>query len=244
MTSAFRSCYMPDVWFALHHPEYEYFWNWEMDVRYVGDYHDLFLKTERFAARERWQPDMRAYQQFHIPAISSWTTQMAADESDAEADYISFLPIFDPRGSGWHFENDLFGFENGTDQDRRASINTCNRVSRRLLLAMHKMHSEDKRLFFCEAMGPSTALLAGYKAVYAPHPIYFDNDWTPETLDDRINDHAFYAHERDVGSSTYYYNAGHAFQLYRDWRLAGKRGIRTCRKPVLLHPIKSFSLYE
>jgi hypothetical protein len=33
---------MPVQRFALHHPEYTYVWNWEMDTRFTGNYLELF----------------------------------------------------------------------------------------------------------------------------------------------------------------------------------------------------------
>lgn len=36
--SSYRSCFMPLQKFALDHPEYDNFWNWELDVRSTFDY--------------------------------------------------------------------------------------------------------------------------------------------------------------------------------------------------------------
>ncbi|KAK6072812.1 hypothetical protein SCUP515_07137 [Seiridium cupressi] len=41
VTGVFRSGHWPMQWFSQQHPEYEFFWNWEMDVRYTGHYYEF-----------------------------------------------------------------------------------------------------------------------------------------------------------------------------------------------------------
>ncbi|KAF1988009.1 hypothetical protein K402DRAFT_392293 [Aulographum hederae CBS 113979] len=70
---AYRSTFMPVTYFAHLHPEYEYFWQWEMDVRFIGHYYDLFSKVSKWAdAQPRkllWERSSR----FYVPHVhGSW----------------------------------------------------------------------------------------------------------------------------------------------------------------------------
>ncbi|MBE7179642.1 MAG: DUF3405 domain-containing protein, partial [Terriglobus roseus] len=69
----YRSAFMPVQYFAHRHPEFEHFWHWEMDVRYVGHYYELVDKVSRWArAQPRkglWERNAR----FYIPSEhGSW----------------------------------------------------------------------------------------------------------------------------------------------------------------------------
>jgi hypothetical protein len=69
----YRSAHLPLQWFAHNHPEYAFFWNWEMDVRYTGHWHKLFSALSNFAdAQPRkglWERNARYY----VPSIhGSW----------------------------------------------------------------------------------------------------------------------------------------------------------------------------
>jgi uncharacterized protein DUF3405 len=70
---AFRSHFMALTWFAHQHPEYEQFWQFEMDMRYTGHLYELLSKaTEWSAAQPRkflWERNAR----FYIPSEhGSW----------------------------------------------------------------------------------------------------------------------------------------------------------------------------
>ncbi|KAJ5097250.1 hypothetical protein N7456_007971 [Penicillium angulare] len=69
----YRSTYMPMQYFAHQHPEYDYFWNWEMDARYTGHWYHLFDKVSEWArAQPRkglWERNAR----FYVPSVhGSW----------------------------------------------------------------------------------------------------------------------------------------------------------------------------
>lgn len=65
----YRSTYMPMQYFAYQHPEYDYFWNWEMDARYTGHWYHLFDKVGQWAkAQPRkglWERNAR----FYVPSV-------------------------------------------------------------------------------------------------------------------------------------------------------------------------------
>lgn len=66
---AYRSTYMPVTYFAHQHPEYEFFWHWEMDVRYTGHYYHLFEQVSKWSdAQPRkglWERNAR----FYVPSV-------------------------------------------------------------------------------------------------------------------------------------------------------------------------------
>ncbi|KAF7590060.1 hypothetical protein BBP40_003313 [Aspergillus hancockii] len=65
----YRSTHMPLQYFAHQHPEYDYFWNWEMDARYTGHWYHFFDKVISWArAQPRkglWERNAR----FYVPSV-------------------------------------------------------------------------------------------------------------------------------------------------------------------------------
>ncbi|KAL2259606.1 hypothetical protein VTK26DRAFT_6656 [Humicola hyalothermophila] len=61
----YRSAHMALQYFAMTHPEYEYFWNWELDLRYLGNYYELFDRLSKWAKKqsrvELWERSARYY---------------------------------------------------------------------------------------------------------------------------------------------------------------------------------------
>lgn len=69
----YRSTYMCMQYFAHQHPEYDYFWNWEMDARNTGHWYHLFDKIVNWAREQPrkglWERNAR----FYVPSIhGSW----------------------------------------------------------------------------------------------------------------------------------------------------------------------------
>ncbi|OCK82188.1 hypothetical protein K432DRAFT_349527 [Lepidopterella palustris CBS 459.81] len=125
------------------------------------------------------------------------------------ADFITLLPIWDPRNTSWSYKDKIWNYipgvhpifnqEHPADDkfthpdfkhiERRAYINTVVRFSKKLLLAMHNENLVGRSMQ--AEMWPSTvALQHGLKAVYAPHPIYADRFWPPEYADAIYNAHS------------------------------------------------------
>lgn len=286
-------------WFAQRHPEYEYFWNWELDLRYTGHYFEFFNSAANWADKQPrkylwernerfWIPGLHGrYQDFmdHVekeviaskepspwgPLINDGIVSTATmppttlDRDNYEwgvgepADLISFSPLFDPTKNAWSLRYDVTGYGD-TAPPRRTSIITVGRFSRRLLQAMHEEVSRNKHTMFPEMFPGSIALHHGLKAVYIPHPIYFDRRWPLENLDSVFN-HAqtpelsvYYwpftpgTSEHNFFTSTYYYNTEFGPQLWHRW-LGQKDGDyggpdmeresgRMCLRGVLMHPVK------
>ncbi|MCJ1254309.1 hypothetical protein MMC24_002124 [Lignoscripta atroalba] len=69
----YRSSFMPLQYFAHQHPEYDYFWNWEMDIRYTGHWYHLFDNIRRFAKEQPRKGLWERNGRFYIPFIhGSW----------------------------------------------------------------------------------------------------------------------------------------------------------------------------
>ncbi|KAF4123379.1 Protein of unknown function (DUF3405) [Geosmithia morbida] len=294
----YRGLTMAMQHFAYMHPEYDYFWQWEMDVRYTGHYHDLFTKLESWAkAQPRkglWERNGRFYfpevhgtwedfsQMARIqnemgtinadnvwdsaPGIkpdpnsvgkkrkSIWGPVRPADTDDwfepgndpipprggpekdksewgvgEEADYISLNPMFDPEGTTWGLRDDITGYNktNG-GPPRRANIITTSRMSRRLLMTMHRMTAYKKQFAFPEMWPATVALQHGYKAVFAPHPLYVDRKWPVDFMSQTFNGgrdgsvggartSVFGDREHNLLGLSWFYNAGFGPNLYRRW---------------------------
>ncbi|KFH44982.1 hypothetical protein ACRE_041920 [Hapsidospora chrysogenum ATCC 11550] len=294
----YRGLSMAMQYFAYQHPEYDHFWQWEMDVRYTGHYYDLFSKIENWAkAQPRkglWERNAR----FYFPEVhGSWEdfSQMARiqnemgtigadnvwanapglqddpdrarkprkivwgpvrpdDDNDwfepandplpppggpekdrytwgvgEEADYIALNPLFDPDGTTWGLKDDITGFNttNG-GPPRRANIITTSRVSRRLLMTMHKSTAYKKQFAFPEMWPATVALHHGYKAVFAPHPLYVDRKWPVEFMAQTFNGgrdgssggartSVFGDREHNLKGLSWFYNSGFGPNLYRRW---------------------------
>jgi len=61
----YRGAHFPLQWFAQQHPEYDFFWNWEMDLRLTGHYYE-FNKAITTWAKEQprkglWERSSRYY---------------------------------------------------------------------------------------------------------------------------------------------------------------------------------------
>ncbi|KAF2741994.1 hypothetical protein M011DRAFT_472581 [Sporormia fimetaria CBS 119925] len=70
---AYRSTFLPVMYFAHQHPEFDFFWHWEMDVRYTGHYYHLFSQVSKWAAAQPrkglWERNAR----FYVPSVhGSW----------------------------------------------------------------------------------------------------------------------------------------------------------------------------
>ncbi|QIW96877.1 hypothetical protein AMS68_002395 [Peltaster fructicola] len=48
----YRSTFMPVQYFAHKHPEYDFIWNWEMDIRYTGHFYHLFDRASKWSREQ------------------------------------------------------------------------------------------------------------------------------------------------------------------------------------------------
>lgn len=63
----YRSAHMPLQHFAIMHPEYQHFWNWEMDMRYVGNYYELFDRLASWAQEQSREELWERSQKYYVP---------------------------------------------------------------------------------------------------------------------------------------------------------------------------------
>lgn len=69
----YRSTFMPMQYFASQHPEYDYFWNWEMDLRYTGHWYHFFDKVISWARAQPRKGLWERNSRFYVPSVhGSW----------------------------------------------------------------------------------------------------------------------------------------------------------------------------
>ncbi|OHE91981.1 hypothetical protein CORC01_12717 [Colletotrichum orchidophilum] len=274
----YRSAQMPLQVFALQHPEYAHFWNWEMDMRYIGSYYELLDRLGSWAKQQTRTLLWERSSKYYIPAEhGSWDEfasvverelnasgrrailgpqifpgrmSLKSEEAGAsilpascarggdpnecgvgeEADLITLNPLFDADESGWVFAKDVTGYEMVfAPPPRRCSIVTASRLSRRLLAAMHEEMWRLHHSMFSEMFPASMALHHGFKAAYAPHPVFLDRAWYPfNTIEKAFNggrDGTTGGHgspfdirnEHNHKGTSWYYNSEFAGLLWRRW---------------------------
>ncbi|KAI1501728.1 hypothetical protein F5X99DRAFT_381508 [Biscogniauxia marginata] len=292
----YRGLQMAMQHFAYQHPEYDYFWQWEMDIRYTGHYYDFFTKVEKWAKEQPrkglWERNAR----FYLPSVHGtwedfkqmarvqaemgtkgadnlwdgvpnagkkaastggdkiiWGPERPKDPNDwfepdndpvpattyekdkyvwgvgEEADYITFNPMFDPEGTTWGLADDITGYNTSEGSPpRRAQIITASRMSRRLLMTMHRETAFMKHHAFPEMWPGTVALQHGYKGVFTPHPLYVDREWPTEVFAQTLNNgkngasggsrtSVFGQREHNLVGLTWFYSSGFAPNMYRRW---------------------------
>ncbi|KAN0069926.1 Protein of unknown function (DUF3405) domain containing protein [Elaphomyces granulatus] len=334
----YRSTFMPVQYFAYLHPEYDYFWHWEMDMRYTGHWYHLFDKASSWAREQPrkglWERNAR----FYVPSVHGpWEdfkhlvrvqTEMgtnspnnmwvplklkgdASDQNNGEAagrqgdkfiwgperphesdifevdgegnppttmekdkyewgvgedaDLIVFNPLFDPEGTTWVLKDDVTGYNKSNGQPpRRVAIIAASRLSRKLLMTMHRETTIKRHTMFSEMWPATTALHHGFKAVYVPHSVYIDRRWPPRYLESVFNagrngasggarTAVFGDREHNFRGTTWFYSAGFSPNLWRRWlgyRVDNDGGEeeeladegRMCLPPMLIHPIKDVEM--
>ena len=328
----YRGAYMALQYFSHQNPEYKYLWNWEMDVRYTGQWYHLFDRVSQWSKDQPRKGLWERNGRFYIPSVHGnwddfrqmirvqsemgtnsphnvwsglkagaagipgspqgktdrlvWGPEGPADMLDGqddpsppttpdkdkytwgvgeEADLITFSPLFDPDGTTWFYVNDVTGYNNTEGlPPRRATIGTSSRLSRRLLQTMHRETVLERHHMFSEMWPASVALHHGYKAVYAPHPVYIDREWPTAYLAGVMNGgrngasggartSVYGGREHNFKGTTWFYDAGFAPNLWRRWlgikvdndggeqeEMAGEG--RMCLPGMLLHPVKGVNL--
>jgi hypothetical protein len=185
-----------------------------------------------------------------------------------DADLITIGPIFNPVGSDWVIANQIWGYRDddhkSIDLPRRTTIITQSRVSKRLLDIMHVENMRGNHI--ASEMTPQTvALLHGLKAVFAPHPVFFDRPWNGSFLEKWFNpgpknvaggqgSAAGWGRERRYQGSTWYYRTEPPMRMYNhwmgyeDWDMGGPEWEaihgRPCLPPIMMHPIKDVNVTE
>lgn len=66
---AYRSLHFPLQYFASQHPEFDYFWQWEIDIRVTGHYGELFEKIAEWADKQDRDHLWERSSKFFIPSL-------------------------------------------------------------------------------------------------------------------------------------------------------------------------------
>ncbi|KAJ5968865.1 hypothetical protein N7501_005113 [Penicillium viridicatum] len=200
--------FQPMQIFSRLNPQYDFFWQFEMDSRYTGHFYNFLQQATEFAKQQPRKNLWERNSYFYIPAVhGSWddfTDQVDQSMTGVnsiwgphpakgiegvgeEADVITWLPQFDPRHTEWPFADRVFNFRQKGRTPRRASVVAMSRVSARLLRLMHKDKTE-KGFGLASEMSPTSwALYYGLKAVQVPQPIYHAHETNPVELNLRAN---------------------------------------------------------
>lgn len=79
-----RSMHMALQWFATHHPEYDFFWNWEMDLRFVGHWYEFFDRVGKWADGQPRRGAWERTDRFYVPsAHGDWDSFVQDTETRA-----------------------------------------------------------------------------------------------------------------------------------------------------------------
>lgn len=92
----YRSTFMPVQWFASRHPEYEHFWNWEMDVRYTGHYYHLLTALDSWANKQPRKNLWERNERFYVPEVhGSWDdfSRMVDAATDTRSSIWGPVPV-------------------------------------------------------------------------------------------------------------------------------------------------------
>lgn len=158
------------------------------------------------------------------------------------------MPMIDPVGTNWIYEDGIHGFTESTATPRRAAIVSITRSSRRLLQLVSNAQRERGQWLVSEATLETFSLLHGLKAVTVPHPIYFADEMKIEKFDAEINKGPLHSKAGGYAPSmlymkdgwqagpwwkaSYWFTAGAAAEMWEAYT-EGQH-----LPPMLLHPVK------
>jgi hypothetical protein len=169
-------------WLPEHHGDFQNFTHFTEDETFSKD--PQSENVERSGPLRIWGA-VQDFENTGIPPPPNATTPPTAHNQDnhqwgvgEEADLLVFNPIFDPSKTNWVFRNVVTGYSTlNSIPPRRAAINTAARFSKRLLDIMHEEVWYMGHTMFPEMFALTICLHHGLKAVYVPHPVYFDRGW-------------------------------------------------------------------
>ncbi|EHL01234.1 hypothetical protein M7I_2777 [Glarea lozoyensis 74030] len=70
---SYRGLQMAMQHFAQQHQEYDYFWHWEIDIRYTGHYYNLFSQIDSWTKKQPRKGLWERSGRFYIPSVhGSW----------------------------------------------------------------------------------------------------------------------------------------------------------------------------
>lgn len=70
---SYRGLQMAMQHFAHTHPEYDFFWHWEIDIRYTGHYYNLFSSIDSWTKKQPRKGLWERSSRFYVPSVhGSW----------------------------------------------------------------------------------------------------------------------------------------------------------------------------
>lgn len=94
---AYRSLHFPLQYFASRNPEYDYFWQWEMDLRVTGHYYELLHQVTNWAERQPKEYAWEKSSKFFIPALFDNSYQFYSQSIKTELEISNQTPISGPQ---------------------------------------------------------------------------------------------------------------------------------------------------
>ncbi|KAI9172386.1 hypothetical protein HJFPF1_01888 [Paramyrothecium foliicola] len=92
----YRSAHMPLQVFAVEHPEYDHIWNWEMDMRYLGNYYEFFDRIGSWATKQPRPLLWERSERYFIPSYhGTWEnfTDVVKENVDSSGREAIFGPV-------------------------------------------------------------------------------------------------------------------------------------------------------
>ncbi|TGO53174.1 hypothetical protein BCON_0128g00010 [Botryotinia convoluta] len=76
VTNVHQSQWLPVQIFALDYPQFDFYWNWEMDTRYTGNHYDLLERLTKFGMDQPRKYLWERNERYYIPSIhGSYNTE-------------------------------------------------------------------------------------------------------------------------------------------------------------------------
>ncbi|OAL35374.1 hypothetical protein AYO20_05425 [Fonsecaea nubica] len=94
---AYRSLHFPLQYFAAQNPQYDYFWQWEMDMRVTGHYYELLSQIESWAEDQPREHAWERSSNFYIPSLHDYSYGNYAQSVIDEVRARNETPISGPQ---------------------------------------------------------------------------------------------------------------------------------------------------
>ncbi|KIW30788.1 uncharacterized protein PV07_02490 [Cladophialophora immunda] len=94
---AYRSLHFPLQYFASQNSKYDYFWQWEMDIRVTGNYYELLSQIESWAEKQPRDYAWERSSTFYIPSLHDHSFEKYAQSVVEEVQARNDTPISGPQ---------------------------------------------------------------------------------------------------------------------------------------------------
>lgn len=95
--SVYRSLHFAVQHFAAQHPEFDYFWQWEMDIRVTGHYYELLDRVTQWAQAQPREYLWERSSRFFIPALHNASYSRFGEAVKQESQASRARPISGPQ---------------------------------------------------------------------------------------------------------------------------------------------------